>query len=733
MKKCLTKGVLALVLGGCLASCSQEENFYGSIVENKLQTYEKVFKDEFGTISPDQDWGFGTASIQARARNSAAAVRTRGENANANEWADVTNSTGFGGWLVPDPLTEGQKERVKAYFQANPNLTNQDPHWTNFFVQQVYKGGPSTAGPNSTEVVTAADGSTYTSDNMNLLTVGQNNVHINNFNHGTATTVSVLDNGANLRDHTGETYHDDEIMLMVNIYDTSCFGYHETGSSNERSTVNHNDKWALVAASVIDSWAASHGNPGSAVVDKWNRSFIGFDLAIKEGDQCFMLDESGNVVYADYSQLPEGCTWWDETAQKNYVVAWDGSKVIKVGEVNADWSVTYYSAYQTLAKTNGTKAGWLDTNKNFYVAGTEKTIAGSSQSSLSDESVILKEFTIDGIKYQALINLPAIQGLLDQGYLPVNNKSLKEWVKPGVSDGYFSDWIVTVTEAQSNGNSTPDPDKIPIDNYTETTTQIPVFETTETYKETRLKDSGRVFCEDLGQISRSDLDFNDVVFDAYIYEEVEYEDTYETVNGAEVTNSRKNVSTSEPKYYATVVVLAAGGTLTLQLDNQYEVHNLFEVSTGTLVNTALDENGAYQNPWTTHAPVTIGRIDDIASIGDIDIYVKFSTDALKLEAKAGNAPHKFCVPVNTPWIIERVNISDAYKEFGSYVSMGENFWKGKKDESYLTNIEYTPLPEFIKTTISKSTSDEPKRYIDDETISSGGYQPGEPVLIRKRD
>ena len=62
MKKCLTKGVLALVLGGCLASCSQEENFYGSIVENKLQTYEKVFKDEFGAISPDQDWGFGQAS-----------------------------------------------------------------------------------------------------------------------------------------------------------------------------------------------------------------------------------------------------------------------------------------------------------------------------------------------------------------------------------------------------------------------------------------------------------------------------------------------------------------------------------------------------------------------------------------------------------------------------------------------------------------------------------------------
>ena len=726
MKKCLTKGVLALVLGGCLASCSQEENFYGSIVENKLQTYEKVFKDEFGTISPDQDWGFGTASIQARARNSADAVRTRGENANANEWADVTNSTGFGGWLVPDPLTEGQKERVKAYFQANPNLTNQDPHWTNFFVQQVYKGGPSTAGPNSTEVVTAADGSTYTSDNMNLLTVGQNNVHINNFNHGTATTVDVLDNGANLRDHTGETYHEDEIMLMVNIYDTSCFGYHETGSSNEESTVNHNDKWALVAASVIDTWAASHGNPGEAVVDKWNRSFIGFDLAIKEGAGAYEKDENGNIQYATYAQAAESPQY-----------AWDGEKIIQIADgYNSDYTPNYFSGYKTIQNI-----GWLTTNENFYIAADKVTLSQTISVSRADVSTlsgyydapVLKDVMDGDTYYQSVINLPKINKLVTDGYLPVNNNSLTEWVKVGVSDGYFSDWIVTVTEAQSNGNSTPDPDKIPIDNYTETTTQIPVFETTETYKETRLKDSGRVFCEDLGQISRSDLDFNDVVFDAYIYEEVEYEDTYETVNGAEVTNSRKNVSTSEPKYYATVVVLAAGGTLTLQLDNQYEVHNLFEVSTGTLVNTALDENGAYQNPWTTHAPVTIGRIDDIASIGDIDIYVKFSTDALKLEAKAGNAPHKFCVPVNTPWVIERVNISDAYKEFGSYVSMGENFWKGKKDESYLTNIEYTPLPEFIKTTISKSTSDEPKRYIDDETISSGGYQPGEPVLIRKRD
>ena len=76
-------------------------------------------------------------------------------------------------------------------------------------------------------------------------------------------------------------------MLMVNIDDTSCFGYHDSGSSNEAGkSVNHNDRCALVSASDIDTWAAANGNIGEAVFsEEWNRSFLGFDLAIKEGDQ----------------------------------------------------------------------------------------------------------------------------------------------------------------------------------------------------------------------------------------------------------------------------------------------------------------------------------------------------------------------------------------------------------------------------------------------------------------
>ena len=86
-------------------------------------------------------------------------------------------------------------------------------------MQQVYKGGDNKNPDTSSEVVTAAGGQQYTSNNMNHLTVGQSNVHINNFNYGDATELNVLDNGSNLKTHNPESYHKDKIMLMVNIDD----------------------------------------------------------------------------------------------------------------------------------------------------------------------------------------------------------------------------------------------------------------------------------------------------------------------------------------------------------------------------------------------------------------------------------------------------------------------------------------------------------------------------------
>lgn len=225
-------------------------------------------------------------------------------NANANQWADTTAY--YGGWLVPDTLTAGQKLRVKAYFQTHPNLDYKDPKLKHFFIQQVYKGGTS-VGENSPETVTGAGNTVYTSDKMNYLTVGQTNEHLNNFNTGTCSPNSnVLDNGGNTN---SGPFHTDQIMLMVNIDDTSCFGYDNTDAS-----VHRNDKMALVSAAVIDEWGDAQGI-GEKVVDKWKRSFMGFDNALKPWKD-IVLDK-----YAKVTDLPGNAPQY----------AWDGQKVLKIG------------------------------------------------------------------------------------------------------------------------------------------------------------------------------------------------------------------------------------------------------------------------------------------------------------------------------------------------------------------------------------------------------------------
>lgn len=293
----------------------------GASVSRKVAVNDGVVLTVFGSALPDS-YNI-TRSTTTRGNAGINYTPTDGtHNANADEWADPQKS--YGGWIVPDTLTAGQKERVRKYFQANPNLGHQDPQWRHFFVQQVYKGGTAQEGV-SPENIAAADGqNVYNSDKMNKLTVGEANIHINNFNGGSygnngLAYTNVLDSGYTVNDAAEHSHHD-QIMLMVNIDDTSCFGYHESGSDAQI-----NDKWALVSASDIDTWAASNGNPGAAVVDRWNRSFLGFDHALKyEKIEDAYLKDNGQVQYVKINQVAGNAP--------QYV--WDGEKVLKISTSN---------------------------------------------------------------------------------------------------------------------------------------------------------------------------------------------------------------------------------------------------------------------------------------------------------------------------------------------------------------------------------------------------------------
>jgi hypothetical protein len=425
----------------------------------------------------------------------------------------------------------------------------------------------------------------------------------------------VLDNGQ----HVGGSSHSDQITLMVNIDDTSCFGYHETGSSTQ-----HNNKAALVSWQTIRDWANENGLNGNCLADDWNRSFLGFDLAIKEGAQAYATDEAGNVQYADYSQAPESPKY-----------AWDGEKVIEIADPNKYWPIEYYDDYKTIKK-GGESIGWLTTNENFYVAADKITLSQTISinraqlTSISEiqNCVVLKE-VMDGDQwYQAVLNLPKIQQLVNDGYLPVKDNSLTEWVKVGKSDGYFSDWIVTLTEATREVPSTP------------------------TY---------RVIAEDLSVGGEeTDFDFNDVVFD---------------------------VEPNAEGTAADIIVVAAGGIYQLEVAG-VEVHEALGCTADAdglypMINTG---DGPTKDPKKI-ATISGNFSNDEAirqTIKNISIYVwkpqggdKTNIVKCPIEATTGQPAGKILVDKNFPVVPEHHSIANEHSNFRTYVRGsfdGDTWW-----------------------------------------------------------
>jgi len=636
MKKYLMTGIAAVTLCAAFTSCSHDmtpasqEEINAVQAKKVVDTYNAAFVAKFGQPASNQDWGFGSgASARTRANAGANYATTHeykdangnvvaGANMNHNEWADPTKEKG--GWEVVPALTPEQKAVVTAYFQCHPNLGYEDPQLRHFFVQQVYKGGSAQAGASS-ESITAANGTVSNSSVMNLLTVGQANSHINDFNAGTCSESDVLDNGQSV----GGSSHKDQITLMVNVDDTSCFGYHETGSST-----HHNNKAGLVGWAIIHEWAQTN-YPGYVagfagwLDDGYNRSYMGFDLALKEGAQAYDTNADGTINYATYNQAAESPKY-----------AWDGEKIIQIttGEtetvqVGNEWSTwtetrpVYKDGYKSIMG-----CGWLTTNKNFYVAADQvimsQTISmNSAQASTLVNNIqnapVLKDVKVGDTYYQSVINLPRIKQLVDDGYLPVKDKNLTEWVKVGKSDGYFTDWIVTLTEAKRK--DVEDPNHV------------------------------RIIAEDLTP-STTDWDFNDVVFD---------------------------VEFNEAGTSAQVTLLKAGGTLELKVAG-HEVHAAFgypdpDPTTGRykMINTGAkaDVNGATAQPFTVSCNKN-NRGNDI--VIEVNKGTKENPIWITLEAKQGQPAAKLAVKTTFQIPDERVNIETYYPNFLKYVKDPSVIW-----------------------------------------------------------
>ena len=247
MKKILFVGITALAM----ASCTHDD--YAPV--SKQEQYQAVFEKEFGAVNPNVNWGFTPQQVFTFDKDGKL-IGTRGSDPNANDWYKYLT--------VPAPLTDAQKEVVRKWFQNNKNPQGLEVNWSDFFVQQVYKGG-SNPGSNSPEIYTInkpAGGTEQItgSEKMNWLHCGNNsNVgdHINNFNGG---------DGGNMNVGEGNNkFHNDKIMYMKD-YNTTCFGFHDSYGDNY-----YTDSYVLIPGDIIDDSVKG-------------MYFVGFDYKMQKYD-----------------------------------------------------------------------------------------------------------------------------------------------------------------------------------------------------------------------------------------------------------------------------------------------------------------------------------------------------------------------------------------------------------------------------------------------------------------
>ena len=143
MKKYLIAGALALICKCLLTSCSEDLGNYSSIEEAKKAQFAQNFEKFYGTPDPNQDWGFGEASVVAATR-SARVARTRSQGDNScgecikSDMPNFPNySTQYPNYTTPAPITEYERSFVKDWFEKNPGFTS-GLNVNNFYIQHVW-------------------------------------------------------------------------------------------------------------------------------------------------------------------------------------------------------------------------------------------------------------------------------------------------------------------------------------------------------------------------------------------------------------------------------------------------------------------------------------------------------------------------------------------------------------------------------------------------------------------
>ncbi len=226
MKKLFLMGFVALAFASCVSDKDVTP-------QTQDQKYQAAFEELVGgKVNANVNWGFNDQQVVTFDADGKF-VGMRGVDANGNEWGLYVD--------VPQPLTDAQKQVVTEWFQNHQNPEGVAVNWSDFFVQQVYKG--------------------EWGSNMNYLYCGSDTDHTYNFNAGDAGTYGNVCYGLNegATDQNDRNYGSDKIEFMVNS-STEYFGFH-----NSFDSYFYKDNYVIIPGDIIDNSVAG-------------MYFVGFDF-----------------------------------------------------------------------------------------------------------------------------------------------------------------------------------------------------------------------------------------------------------------------------------------------------------------------------------------------------------------------------------------------------------------------------------------------------------------------
>ena len=638
--------VTAIVTG--LVSCSHD--FEGNNLSQAEIAYRTSFVKTFGVPAADQDWGFGsdetagarmTRKIQpsynfpsdAAATKFLAAVpdgvqKLTQNVARANNYIDETWQGDLNIW--GGATAEGNWQDRSGgvlYIKGNCDFSNRSFYFDGNSELYLLEGATLTLNANSagnlqtnTKIYMAAGSKIVTPGELKL----NNGLHI--YNHGTIEANKLSTNSNSVLYNVGKVIVatkisvENELSVVVNDGIINAADLNTAGSGK----IENNDSIRITGTTFVNSnsntWVNNgHYHTGNFIYNAASDEVINncrltvdedfnINLGDNPGNGNFKMDAGSGVVTKNFNG---GGNW-----SKNYSTGWSsfngGPFYVYMG-ANSVFKVT------ETCTLNATKADY-----GFY--GPE-----TGGYAVLDAKEIKKGADNQGYEVTYGNNLYVYTerhfGNGYSGQYPyIDFKGNAKIFAPGFEDGKPA---ITIQPSRccagfagSGSGSEGEGDGGESGDTPELTPDV------------------RIIAEDLSASESSDFDFNDVVFDV----------------------------TFTSSTTALVTLQAAGGTLPLTVAG-VEVHDMFGVSTSTMVNTFAGNKSAY-------APVSfeITGIDSSKRGRDIEILVLKGDEWCPLEAHQGVPAAKLAVKPTFVWCDEYEAIESRYPLFRDWVQNREVIW-----------------------------------------------------------